>query len=874
MSTDRRKLAVAVPVQRGAASRGASSLALWVLFALVAPAHVHAQEASLADAARPETRTVTAATRDYRASGFNRWLRGADYRELWQTPVEAPLLDLERLGSGLTPLFALGEGRGLAMRGADGRSYTFRALDKDLARTLPDAWYYTLPADLLQDQTVADHPAANLVVPELARAVGILRPATRLVVMPDSPRLGEHAAQFAGVLGTIEVYPTADGGFHGAVEILATDEFWEKVRAGEARPDARALLRIRLLDMLVGDWDRHREQFRWARVPGRLAWQPIPEDHDHAFVSYEGVALSLARMRVPRLVRFTDRIEPLAGLNEKGLQVDSWALSELVREDFVEMALEVIEALPDEVIERAVRTMPEEYHPHSAGPLARRLIARRDDLLRAASDFYDDLARQVDVWATSLSDRVDVAHEGVRTRVVVSDTTGTETRFARTFSTPETQRVRIHLGGGADALRVTGRGGVPVAVVAGAGSDRIESTSATTELFDVGPEDTVTVPAGATVRRSSQGGEAPTEPPWEVPRDRGSERYPVLWASLEPDASLFLGGGMVWQHHELRAYPYAELHRVRFGLAFGRTTPRFEYDATFRPPQSRNFFRLAIHANGLARLNYYGLGNETTDVEANDDFFEANGQELRLRGAMHRELGAAGNVALGVSVSRFSDSDDEDSLLATERPYGSGGFSSTQLSASWSRDTRGPAVADDDATSWRSDERTGIPFRGSNSRLRIDLHPALLDVESWFTGIEASFTRYLPVSRRMTLAARVGGRHLVGEFPWQSAAFLGGADSVRGYRPQRFAGRSSLFANLETRIAVGRAVLLVPGELGVFVHADVGRVWVDEEVSDRWHPALGGGFYFVIPELRDVLHLGVSAGDEGPLLHLGFGFGF
>ena len=39
----------------------------------------------------------------FRAGGFKRWLYGSDYRDLWTTPIEVAVLDLNNVGGGLTP---------------------------------------------------------------------------------------------------------------------------------------------------------------------------------------------------------------------------------------------------------------------------------------------------------------------------------------------------------------------------------------------------------------------------------------------------------------------------------------------------------------------------------------------------------------------------------------------------------------------------------------------------------------------------------------------------------------------------------------------------------------------------------------------------
>ena len=83
---------------------------------------------------------------------------------------EVDVLDLKSFAGGLTPTREVGsmQSLGLALKGADGKSYTFRILDKGPTKILPPEWQNSWPAKIFQDQTAAQHPGNNLIVPALA----------------------------------------------------------------------------------------------------------------------------------------------------------------------------------------------------------------------------------------------------------------------------------------------------------------------------------------------------------------------------------------------------------------------------------------------------------------------------------------------------------------------------------------------------------------------------------------------------------------------------------------------------------------------------------------------------------------------------------
>jgi len=125
-------------------------------------------------------------------------LLGRDYRDLWSTPVEFEVLDFSSEAGGLTPLFRVGGAQtfGLALKGADGKSYTFRSLVKEQDQNLHESLRGYAIGRIFQDQQASLHPAATSMVPPLAKAAGVLHNTPRLVVLPDDPALGEFRELF------------------------------------------------------------------------------------------------------------------------------------------------------------------------------------------------------------------------------------------------------------------------------------------------------------------------------------------------------------------------------------------------------------------------------------------------------------------------------------------------------------------------------------------------------------------------------------------------------------------------------------------------------------------------------------------------------
>jgi hypothetical protein len=829
-----------------------------------------------------EVRRVMAGRPEYDASGFQRLLMGSGYRALWTTPIDFELLDLRAFAGGLTPVRQVGsmQSIGLAMKGADGRSYTFRTSDKDPKRILPPEWADTVPARLFQDATTANHPGVAFVVPPLAEVAGVLHTTPRYVFMPDDPALGEFRKTFGGKPGTIEEFPLPgpDGapGFAGATEIVSTGELWKKFLAGEARVDDRALLRARIFDLWIQDWDRHNKQWRWLRRGKDALFEPLPEDRDQAFSRFSGFLLSTARGTHPKFMDFHDSYENFEGWMTQGGEVDRWLLSAVGRAAFEETARELAVRLTDQVVDDAVGRLPPEWYALDGARLAAALKKRRDGLVPAALEFYARLASKVDVHATDLADSVRVTRgEDGGLELAISSAPGAPPWFDRRFDPHDTREVRLYLYAGSDAVTASGPPGGPITlrVVGGGGSDRVDdSKSGGTRVYDAAGISVAEGPGTRLERKAWERRPAkPKETPWLEWRDWGSRTLPQYKLWYEPDPALMLAAGFTRQTWGFRKSPYSTLQAVQLQYSTGRNAFKFNYDGEFRRENSNLYFVVDAQASGLENLNYFGFGNQSSSEPpegSGESFYDADSDTYDLfvsswwAPTRTLELYAGPDVKLTDTA--------QSGFIGSDQPAGLGQFGQVGAKAGFDLDTRGHPRTGTLGDQFRAD---GKPAR-SGVRLKAEgqYYPDAWDANG-FGGVEGTLRGYL-AGRRAMLAARVGGRKVWGEYPWFEAAFVGGSRSLRGYRKNRFAGDASLYGSVEARLWLLKGRLIAPGRWGVFGLADAGRVSVAGESSGGWHASYGGGIFFQMLTLNTVFHGAVAHGDEGTRFYVDYGFAF
>lgn len=347
---------------------------------------------------RRDSVLIPASTKYVNCSPFRLLFVGKNYRREWSEPVKMPLFHLKTEQGGFT-VKELGGGqqtKSLRLLDKNNQEWVLRTTDKDVAgaldATLKNKFVGNIVKGTIQDLISASHPYGSLTVPDLAKAAGVIVARPRLFYVPDDPAFGEYRHLFANTVCFLEDRePTPDQS-----ETENTEDIMEKVfEKNDHLIIQQSVLRARLLDMLIADWDRHEDQWKWGvRKKGSTTlYYPVPKDRDFAYFKSNGLIVLFASMTVlPHMHSFTNDGSALKKLSNKTWEIDAQWMSQLNEQDWKDAITKFQERLTDSVISTAVKKMPKEVYAISGKKLEEKLKNRRNGLLEHAMKYYRFLA--------------------------------------------------------------------------------------------------------------------------------------------------------------------------------------------------------------------------------------------------------------------------------------------------------------------------------------------------------------------------------------------------------------------------------------------------------------------------------------------------
>jgi hypothetical protein len=351
--------------------------------------------------AQPDSVTWIASEKYAYPSLVTRLLLGSNYRHEWETPVKLPVFHMKALGLTIKELGGGQQTTSLQLKDEKGREWSLRSVDKDVKKALPENLRKGFILNLTQQIISAAHPYVPVTVPPLADKMKVIVARPVIYFVPDDPAFGEFRSLFANTVCLLEERePTPDNS-----DTKGTDKLLEKMfESNDKQIDQKAVLRARLLDMMIGDWDRHSEQWRWAerKDQGQTYIYPIPRDRDQAYFYSDGMFVRLMQVLVLKhLVSYNNDLEKVKSFNYKSWPFDRLFMNSLDKQDWTDAIKEVQAVLTDDVIHEAFKKLPPEIFAIRGETLDRKFTGRRDKLLEKGMRYYRFMASDVKVYGSN-----------------------------------------------------------------------------------------------------------------------------------------------------------------------------------------------------------------------------------------------------------------------------------------------------------------------------------------------------------------------------------------------------------------------------------------------------------------------------------------
>lgn len=335
---------------------------------------------------------IAPASNKYKTSlGIRKLFMGNNYRLAWETPVAIPLFDIhtEKGGLNITRLGGGAQTKSLRMKDKDSVEWVLRTVDKNIKGVLPGPFRKSFIKVIVQDLISTAHPYGALVVGSLAKALDIKAPEPELFFVADDTAFEEHRKHFSNKICMLEqVAPTKYG--EAAID---TDSMLHVIsEKHEYKIDDTAYLKARLLDMLIADWDRHKDQYKWGMEQN--TFYPVVRDRDQAFFYCDGMILTQVRwVALKYMKNFTKKACGFHQLNKRSWLLDKIILDGLDENTWRHCITSIQQTLTDSILEAAVKKLPAEIFEINGIAMLEILKARRDAMMKPAMEYYGFLLK-------------------------------------------------------------------------------------------------------------------------------------------------------------------------------------------------------------------------------------------------------------------------------------------------------------------------------------------------------------------------------------------------------------------------------------------------------------------------------------------------
>lgn len=827
-------------------------------------------------------------------SKFYRFLWGEHYRNVYGTPITAPVADLTTLKGGLTPTISGGGNQSMSLRLVDkeGKEYVMRGVRKSVSRFAQTAVFkdhYVMNAfdntwteRFIYDFYTTSHPYTPFILDGLADKIGMYHTNPELYYVPKQSVLGRFNDNYGDELYMIEERPSSgyedEVSFGNVSNIISTTDVIAKLRKDEKyEVDQTAYMRARIFDMLIGDWDRHGDQWRWSEFTegDKVIYRPIPRDRDQAFAKIDGALLSLIK-KLPPLRHMQNYTEDFANprwINKTAFPLDQYLLKSTSLEDWLREAKDIVEKLDDEALDEAFSKLPQEVQTKEVEEIKRIFKARRNKIDAFLPKYYKQLREYVILSGTDKKEVFDIerlAEGNVRVKQYRAKKTGEELVFDKVYNATETKEIWVYGLNDEDTFKVSGdeKAKIKIRLIGGKNQDTfLVDNSSKVIVYDYADKKNE-------VKMEGANGRTVLTNKYDI-NNFNYERVPLNLNMLlpnigfNPEDGVKLGFLYSSTRSKFIQDPYTAKHVLKGFYSFNTKGLEAEYKGYF--PNATNDWMFTIGGRATSpnfAVNYYGLGNETYyfDKEKGKDYKRVRIESYSVSPGYRYEGKQGASFEANLEYDALKVKHQTDRYIADDiNGVDAKVFDFQQY---------GGLKVEYNYEQYNYPANPTVGF-GFNSKLGWRMNLEETKQNFAYLDLKASFLHFIDRGERLVLATNFTYQTRFNEnYDFYHAATIGGNANLRGFRPERFTGKTSFVQTTDLRFNAGQFTAgFLPMSYGFYGGFDYGRVWQPGESSNKWHNSYGAGLWISAVE-QATLHCSFFNSVDGGRFVFGLGFGF
>lgn len=821
-----------------------------------------------------------------------RWLWGEHYRKYYGMPIEAQTANISELDGGYIPFREGGgnQSNSLRLKAKDGQEFVMRGVKKSAVRFLNNMAFKkstfgnelnnTFPEKFLLDFYTTNHPFTPFSVGNLADKVGIFHSNPRLYYIPKQQALGEYNRNYGDEMYMIEERFSSDPktlqSLDNAKDIISTDDLLKNLTKNyKYSVDKESYIRSRIFDMLIGDWDRHSDQWKWAKYENgdKVIYKPIPRDRDQAFSKYDGAAFKLI-MNIPairHMKTFKDDIKNVKWLNMEPYPLDLIFLKSSTEEDWIAQAKYIQEHLTDKDIDEAFNNLPEEVKDETIADIQRKLKLRKTKLQHYATTYYNVLQKKVPIAGTVNPDKFVITKNGnsvnLKQYKLDKNKENPELVFEKNYDDSKTKELWIYGLEDDDIYEVSGDGKpkMTIRLIGGYNHDVYNvANGSKVKIYDFKSQKNTYNTHGAT-KNISDDYDINTYN-YKHPKYNFFAGYPN--ADYNPDDGLILGFLANYTLNNFIRNPFTQKHSLKVNFYTATGGFNLAYKGIFKKAISGWDFNLdASYTTPRFAENFFGLSNESGYDKKNTErkynrariskfYFAPSVSRKSWMNLQHQFQLTFENNKVQRNGDRFIDqSPDVNPEVFSGQQFGGANYT----------------------FSFKNLDNTAFPTLGMEFLISAGWKANLNNFDKNFVVLEGTLTIDHRIDKKGNFVFANSSNAMWinnNNFEFYQAASIGGNNGMRAFRNDRFSGRSYFTNNSEIRWDFGRIRNnIIPANIGILIGYDLGRVWNDHENSKKWHQSVGAGFWMSVVEMFSA-RLNYFYGSDGGRISAGVGMTF